>query len=122
MKIPLSLGLILASSIAAGEPLGTPCGTFPSDYAVSPPQTVKEIERQEMAELAHWRKIVGDLPEVPFGSGNADWVAFKKSMKPRDKIVRYRSSQHSWEHLAGEAGIALLRSGCIVKTMTTMVN
>jgi len=122
MKILLSLSLMLASSMSAGEPLGTPCGTFPSDYAVSPPKTAKQIERQERAELAHWRKFMGDAPEVPFGSGNADWVAFKKAMKPGDKIVRYRSSQHSWEHPAGEAGIALLRSGCIVKTMTTMVN
>ena len=47
MKILLSLCLILTSSIAAGEPLGTPCGKFPFDYDVSPPQTVKQIERQE---------------------------------------------------------------------------
>lgn len=122
MKILLSLCLILTSSIAAGEPLGTPCGTFPSDYDVSPPQPVKQIERQEMAALSHWRKFMGDLPEVPSGAGHAEWAAFKKAMRRGDKIVRYRSSPHSWEHLAGEAGLAILRSGCIVKTMTTMVN
>lgn len=122
MKVLLFLNLLLASSIVSASPLGEPCGTFPSDYDVSPSQTIKQIERQEMAALSHWLKIRDDLPKVPFGFGNADWVAFKKTVKPGDKIVRYRSSRHSWEHLAGEAGIALLRSGCIVKTMITMEN
>jgi len=46
----------------------------------------------------------------------------KKAMKRGDRIVGRRSSQHAWEHLAGEAGIDLLRCGCIVKKTTTMVD
>lgn len=122
MRMLSSLCLIWASSAAAGEPLGTTCVTFPSDYHISSPQTLKQIERQEKAERSHWRKVMKGLREVPAGSQDAEWVAFKKAMKPGDRIVRYMSNQDSWEHLAGEAGIALMRSGCIVKTMTTMVN
>jgi len=126
MKILLSpyliLALSLAPSMASASPQGAPCGTFPPTHVVSAPQTIEQIERQEMAEIAHWRKFREDLPNVPFGFGNAEWVAFKKAVKRGDQIVRCRSSDHSWQHLAGQSGLALVRTGCIVKNMVTLVN
>lgn len=101
---------------------GKDCGKFASTDAVSASLTIAEIERQEMAKLPADLKIRPDLPKVPFRFANAEWVAFKSMVRRGDKIVQYSTSRHSWEHLAGEAGYGLIRSGCVIATFRTMLN
>jgi len=44
------------------------------------------------------------------------------SMQEGDELRKYSSSEHSWEHLAGRAGIALVRKGEVVDAITTVLN
>ena len=122
MKCVLLLCFILASPVVAASPTVSDCGRFSTTTDVSAPLTIAEIEGEEMSLLAENLKIRSDYPKVPFGFMHAQWVAFKSLVRPGDKIVRYTSSAHSWQHLAGEAGYGLMRSGCLIKTFTTMVN
>lgn len=122
MKCLLVLFFILATPVVTASPSVQSCGQFSTTTDVSAPLTIAEIEREEMSLLAENLKIRSDYPKVPFGFMHAKWVAFKSLVRPGDKIVRYTSSAHSWQHLAGEAGYGLIRSGCLIKTFTTMVN
>ncbi|PQO88555.1 hypothetical protein C5614_30295 [Massilia phosphatilytica] len=84
--------------------------------------TIAEVEQQEMATLSQNLKIRPDYPRVPFGFMNPEWRIFKSEARPGDKVVRYSTDKDSWQHLAGEAGIALIRSGCLIRTLPTMRN
>lgn len=115
--------LLLAASCAAQA--GTParqCGRLAPTDETSGPLTIAGIERQEAAALAEHLKVRPDYPKVPFGFMNAEWTAFKTQVRPGDTIVRYSTDRHSWQHLAGEAGYALMRSGCLVALFKTMWN
>jgi hypothetical protein len=122
MKLIFSACLLIASTAALANPPGKDCGKFAPTDVVSAPLTIAEIERQEMATLSEHLKIRSDYPKVPFGFMNAEWVAFKSMFHPGDKIVRYSSDKHSWQHLAGETGYALIRSGCLIETFRIMWN
>ncbi|MCD2518094.1 hypothetical protein LQ564_17430 [Massilia sp. G4R7] len=114
--------LVLAPSTASAQAAKKHCATFSRGHVVSPPLTIKEVEDAEMEKTMAFLKIRDDLPRLPFAFENAKWVAFKSRMREGDKLVQYSSDQQSWKDLAGEAGYAILRSGCIVGTMTTMIN
>lgn len=43
-------------------------------------------------------------------------------MQPGDQLVHFVSSADSWKHLAGRAGIALVRDGKVIAAMVTMMN
>ena len=53
---------------------------------------------------------------------NDRWEQFKAAMRPGDELYRFSTSSDSWAHLAGRAGIALVRNGEIAKTIITMMN
>jgi hypothetical protein len=114
--------MMIASSMAAASTSDKHCGKFSPTDVASAPLTIDEIERQEMAELSEWLKVRSDIPKVPFGFGNAEWLTFKSILQPGDKIVRYSTDRHSWQHLAGETGFALIRSACVIRTFITMRN
>lgn len=122
MKLLFSACLMIGSSSALSTPPGRHCGKFSSTDEVSAPLTIAEIERQEMATLSDKLKLRSDYPKLPFGFMNAEWVAFKALLRPGDKIVRYTTDYHSWQHLAGETGYALMRSGCVAETFKTLWN
>lgn len=75
-----------------------------------------------MATLPDKLRMRPDYPKVPFGFMNPEWVAFKSQMRPGDTIVRYSTDKQSWQHLAGETGLGLIRSGCLIETLPTMYN
>lgn len=110
------------SSLALSSPPVQHCGKFSPTDEVSTPLTIAEIEQEEMATLSDKLKMRSDYPKLPFGFMNAEWVAFKAMLQPGDKIVRYSTDYHSWQHLAGETGFALMRSGCVVETFKTFWN
>jgi hypothetical protein len=122
MKLIFSACFLIASTAALANPPGKTCGKFAPTDVVSAPLTIAEIERQEMASLSENLKIRSDYPKVPFGFMNAEWMAFKSMFRAGDKIVRYSTDKHSWQHLAGETGYALIRSGCVIETFRTMWN
>jgi len=117
-------GLLLVLAPAAfAAPASTHCGSFSSDYSVSRPLSIREIERKEMANIAAMPKELSEgLPKKPFAYGYEGWVAFKSRMRPGERIVEFTSGAHSWQHLAGEAGYARMRGNCVIERFVTIMN
>lgn len=71
--------------------------------------------------------ITGDriarFPEAakPFGFQHQKWEDFKAAM-PGDELWSFASSADSWKHLAGRAGIAIVRNGVPIQAFVTMMN
>nr|WP_156133535.1 hypothetical protein [Massilia sp. JS1662] len=114
--------LVTASSAAFANTPARQCGTLAPSDTVSGPLTIAGIERQELATHTEILKIRPDYPKLPFGFMNAEWTIFKSRFRSGDTIVRYSTDRRSWKHHAGEAGYALMRSGCLVATFKTMWN
>ena len=64
------------------------------------------------------------FPEAakPFGFQNREWEELKALVLPGDEIRIFSSSSESWQHLAGRAGVALVRDGVPIRTILTMMN
>lgn len=122
MKNLFLLFFLVASSTAAANPVVQECAPLPSTYSFSKPMTVAEIERTQMELMPEKLKIRPDMPQVPFGFANPDWVVFKSMVRPGDKIVAFSNGSHAWNHQAGESGFALIRSGCWVQTFRLAVS
>jgi hypothetical protein len=91
---------------------------MPMDLAgYGPPLTVAEVEAANMVRLP----ALGPDP-VPFGYCNDQWRALLAQRQPGDELREFCSSPGSWQHLAGRAGIALVRSGREVASIVTMLN
>ena len=82
-----------------------------------PPLAVEEVEAAHL----HCIAALGPDP-VAFGYQNDRWLALLAQMQPRDELQEFRSSAASWRHLAGRAGVALVRSGKEVASIVTMMN
>lgn len=72
------------------------------------------------AEAKHMVSIDGT--GVPFGYIINEWRALLDKMQEGDKLYEFRSSDQSWEFLAGREGIALVRDGKIVADILTSMN
>jgi len=64
------------------------------------------------------------FPEAakPFGFQHQQWEEFKAAILPEDELWAFSSPAESWQHLAGRAGIALVRKGVPVRTIVTTMN
>lgn len=123
MKSALILVCLTAmTSLATAATHKKACRNLPSDLAASTPMTIVEIERKQMEEIDRMTQVRSDIPRVPFGFANADWIIFKKKVRPGDKIVQYSTDERSFRNLAGEAGYALIRHNCLVDTFVTTRN
>ncbi len=60
--------------------------------------------------------------DTPNSGVHADWERLKAEMQPGDRLVRFASPAESWKHLAGRAGIALVRDGNVIDAFVTMMN
>jgi hypothetical protein len=58
----------------------------------------------------------------PFGFLNSNWEALKAAMQPGDELWTFASPPDSWQNLAGEAGVAVVRDGNPIKVIITTVN
>jgi hypothetical protein len=58
----------------------------------------------------------------PFGFRNKAWKALKAAMQPGDELWTFFSPADSWKHLAGRAGIALVRDGNPIEALVTVMN
>jgi hypothetical protein len=122
MRVLLLILLASACTLAEAAPARKSCGKFSSSYSVSPPMTIEEIEKHEMEKTTAMLKMREDLPKVPFAFMHGEWLSFKSRLRPGDEIVAFISSEHSWQHLAGEMGYAMMRAGCVIETFVTMRN
>jgi len=59
---------------------------------------------------------------VPFGYNNAEWKKLLAMMRPQDELWEFTSPEESWKHLAGRAGIALVRDRKVIHIMETIIN
>ena len=76
--------------------------------------TKEEAEAENMVEI--------DGQKVPFGYTNFTWLKLMAKMQDGDKLYAFRSSDDSWEYLAGRQGIALVRDGEILADIVTLMN
>jgi len=76
--------------------------------------TKEEAEAENMVEI--------NGPKVPFGHTNFIWLKLMAKMQDDDKLYEFRSSDDSWEYLAGRQGIALVRDGEIIADIVTLMN
>jgi hypothetical protein len=79
--------------------------------------TVQEIE----AEHSVTDERLGPDP-VPFGFINDRWKKLTAQMQPGDELWSFSSPPETWQRLCGRAGIALVRNGEIIDTLTTRMN
>lgn len=79
--------------------------------------TVQEIE----AEHSVRDERLGPNP-VPFGFIHDQWLALIARMQPGDELWQFSSPPESWQHLCGRAGVALVRNGEVVDSITTAMN
>jgi hypothetical protein len=83
--------------------------------AASPAQGVYPIEwLQERLTLADAERMLS--------AADAKWQALKSAMRPGDELWTFTSPADSWAHLAGRAGIALVRNRTIVSAIVTLMN
>jgi hypothetical protein len=48
--------------------------------------------------------------------------SFRVTPRPDDEIWEFSSSLESWQHLAGRAGVALVRDGTVIDACVTVLN
>jgi hypothetical protein len=78
------------------------------------------IEKAEQDHLVTDKRL-GPKP-VPFGFINARWEKFKAGFRVGDELWEYESPAKSWEDLAGQAGLCIVREGRIIDTIITRMN
>lgn len=72
--------------------------------------TLDEVETQH----TYHGKVFGGLHEA--------WETLKSQIAEGDELWEFSSSSESWEHLAGRAGIALVRDGKAIDSLVTLMN
>ncbi|MBI1338103.1 MAG: hypothetical protein GC164_14250 [Phycisphaera sp.] len=75
-----------------------------------------------LTEAVTVEEIDTDVREGRMSGGAQKWEAHKAKMRPGDELRVYASPLDSWQHLAGRAGIALVRNGRVVDDVLTMLN
>ena len=78
------------------------------------------LEQAEQDHLVRDERL-GPNP-IPFGFMHERWVRFKGQMKQGDELWKFSSSAESWQHLAGRAGLCIVRNGEIVDSIVTLMN
>jgi len=79
--------------------------------------TIDETEKEHMVN----DKRLGRKP-VPFGFQHEAWVHLKAKMQAGDELWEFSSSEESWKHLAGRAGICIVRQGKVVYSLVTIMS
>lgn len=84
--------------------------------------TIEEAERRNPGVTDDDR--LARHPELakPFGALNSEWERLKAEIKPGDELWTFTSPIESWSQLAGRAGLALVRGGCVIAAITTIMN
>ena len=59
---------------------------------------------------------------VPFGFCNDDWTHLLAARQDGDELWSFSTTEDSWKHLAGRAGVSLVRAGKIIRVIVTAMN
>jgi hypothetical protein len=86
------------------------------------PITVEEAERLHPGLAGDSRAERHPHIVKPFGFQSGEWEALKAQIEPGDQLLEYATSADSWAHLAGRAGIKLVRDGEVIADIVTMMN
>ena len=92
------------------------CGFDPASYEVSRSYSILEIERSEMAGMEEIVKVLPNVPKVPFGFQNPEWVYLKSIARPGDKIIYFRWRPRPQP---SESGVALVRACRVLHKVVT---
>ena len=143
----VTLRSYLANRLMAADPLNGSLGQGQLDSAMSIAQqwTQGEIQRQKIeqpypptdwltrqttlpAAEKSWSKlglVLNDGRVAPVHASNPtsrDWERIKRLMVPGDELWTFRSPPESWQALAGQMGIALVRMGRPIASATLVWN
>lgn len=77
--------------------------------------TVEEIEKAHTVELSSGENVA-------FGHINWQWLELLHFKRDTDELYSYSTSPESWEALAGEAGVALVRDGYVITDIMTAIS
>jgi hypothetical protein len=69
---------------------------------------------------AYWEKVSAE--ESDHWSRRNYWAHLKRMMQPGDELYRFSSPPEAWEHLAGRAGVAIVRNGEVIHQRTNLMN
>jgi hypothetical protein len=78
--------------------------------------------RAARLEFARARGVALTGGPVPFGFANPERREMVTSMQEGDQLWEFTSPEHYWQHMAGRAGIALVRKGDIIDRIVTAMN
>ena len=129
MRVCKSAAAIMVCGVAALAFLAAPDATrsgvlsvgddlYPIEW-LDKPITLEAAERAYMPP----RDDRSDpAPRKPFGFNNAQWEELKAHMQPGDELWTFSSPADSWQHLAGRAGVALVRNKKVVGAIVTLMN
>ncbi|MBM9514728.1 hypothetical protein [Desulfogranum marinum] len=77
--------------------------------------TVEAAEKKHMSENRN-----GTL--LPFGSSNWQWEELLSFKRMTDELYEYCTDKDSWDNLAGEEGICLVRDNYVIGEIITCIN
>jgi hypothetical protein len=118
----------LAMLIAVALGCGGPAAASASDAGMTiPTEWLQQKVGVAEAEAAHpgiADERVNRFPDAgkPFGYRHREWQQLKAEMRAGDELWTFASPPDSWKHLAGRAGVALVRNGTPVRIIVTMMN
>jgi hypothetical protein len=91
-------------------------------WAISEPLLAEDIEQKSLKEIEKERKRNKDIPLLPFGFQNEQWLGFKKLMIKGERLYYISAPESDWKQLRGTAGYAIIREEKVVYYFRTMVN
>ena len=129
MKKKVVWSLVLIAAVLLAQ-----CGLCQeiSPSAPAPNQVLKDVipkgwlQKKTTIEKAEQDHLVTDKrlgpKPVPFGFINARWEKFKAGIRTGDELWEFKSSDESWEKLAGRAGFCIVREGRVIDAIITYMN
>ena len=78
--------------------------------------------RAARLQFARARGVLLTGEPVPFGFANRQRREMVAEMQDGDELWEFNSPKHFWEHMAGRAGIALVRAANTVDGIVTTMN
>jgi hypothetical protein len=121
--VALSFAILLfcpAMAQAADSASGSAAMQIPKAWL----QNTTSVAEAEAANPGITDDRVQKYPEAakPFGFKHGEWEALKAQMQPGDELWTFASPPEFWEHLAGRAGIALVRDGNTIAVLLGAMN
>jgi hypothetical protein len=81
-----------------------------SDYKkIGPALTISDVEARSLAGM----KARPDVPQVPFGYSNDEWLSLKSKVKPGDSLHDFETDV--------TGGILLVRGDCVIDQLTSWI-